>query len=128
MVLSTVTIGANGGIGGFHQPQRGGAGGGLIPGMMAQATIHAVDNLVVVVVVGSAGNCCRIWSTMGMEMVVVRWWSLYDTSQIRSHLNPPKSVYPQASQSITYIDPKFIQLRIYYKCESEFFSKKTTSQ
>ena len=48
---------------------------------------------------------------------------LYDTSQIRSHLNPPKSVYPQA-QSITYIDPKFIQLRIYYKCESEFLVRK----
>ena len=46
----------------------------------------------------------------------------YDHTLI--HRNP----FTQKPQSITYIDPKFIQLRIYYKCESEFFSKKTTSQ
>jgi len=44
------------------------------------------------------------------------------------HILIQRNPFIHKPQSITYIDPKFIQLRIYYKCESEFFKKKTTSQ
>jgi len=45
----------------------------------------------------------------------------YDHIQIRR--NP----YTQKPHTIEYIDPKFIQTRIYFQCESEYFRMKRTS-
>jgi len=36
------------------------------------------------------------------------------------HRNP----YNNKPHTVEYIDPKFIQTRIYFKCESEYFRKK----
>jgi len=38
------------------------------------------------------------------------------------HRNP----YNNKPHTVEYIDPKFIQTRIYFKCESEFYRKKKT--
>ena len=42
------------------------------------------------------------------------------------YTNPTKYKFKNKPNPITYKDPKFKQLRIYYKCESEYYRRKKT--
>jgi len=42
------------------------------------------------------------------------------------YTNPIKYKFKNKPNPTKYIDPKFIQTRIYFKCESDFYRKKKT--